>query len=69
MQRYAIERTQRANIDLYTIYNYIFFNLANPIAADNFINKILKSISRLEIFPFMGKRLQNTNLRFIYYLI
>ena len=67
MQRFKIKRTQRANIDLYSIYNYIFFNLANPIAADSFINKILKSISRLEIFPFMGKRYSDTNLRFIYF--
>ena len=67
MQKYKIERTQRANIDLYKIYNYIFFDLANPIAADNFINKILKSISKLQIFPFMGKRYSNTNLKYIYF--
>lgn len=64
---YAIKRTQQANIDLYKIYNYIFFDLANPIAADNFKIKILKSISRLQIFPYMGKRYNQTNLRYIYF--
>ena len=64
---YGIKRTQQANIDLYKIYNYIFFNLANPIAADNFRADILKSISNLQIFPFMGKRYNKTEFRFIYF--
>lgn len=64
---YAIKRTQRANIDLYKIYNYIFFDLANPIAADNFKIKILKSISNLEYFPYMGKKISNSNIRYIYF--
>ena len=67
MRKYKIIRTQRSNIDLYKIYNYIFFDLANPIAADNFISKILKSISNLQMFPFMGKRFNQTNLRYIYF--
>ena len=62
---YRIKRTKQANIDLYEIYNYIFFNLANPIAANNFIIQILKSISNLEYFPYMGKKVLNSNLRFI----
>ena len=62
---YRIKRTEQANIDLYKIYNYIFFDLANPIAANNFILKILKSISNLEYFPYMGKKVSNSNLRFI----
>ena len=53
---YEIKRTQQANIDLYKIYNYIFFNLANPIAADNFRANILKPISYLKYFPYMGKK-------------
>lgn len=64
---YRIKRTEQANIDLYKIYNYIFFDLANPIAANNFILKILKSISNLEYFPYMGKKVSNSNLRFIRY--
>lgn len=48
-------------------YNYIYYNLANPIAAANFKNKIPKTISYLQIFPFMGKRYYETNLRFIYF--
>ena len=66
---YRIILTQRAKLDFKSAYNYIYYNLENPIAAKSFKDKILKSISRLEIFPFMGKSLQNTNLRFIYYLI
>ncbi len=64
---YEIKRTPQANIDLYKIYNYIFFDLANPIAADNFKVKILKSISYLKYFPYMGKKLSNSNIRFIYF--
>lgn len=64
---YEIKRTQQANIDLYKIYSYIFFNLANPIAADNFRVDILKLISNLHIFPFMGKRYNKTEFRFIYF--
>ena len=62
-----ITYTQRARIDIWSTYNYIFFNLANPIAARKFKDKIPKTISYLQIFPFMGKRFQNTNLRFIYF--
>lgn len=62
---YEIKRTQQANIDLYKIYNYIFFNLANPIAADNFRINILKPISYLKYFPEMGKKVLNSNIRFI----
>ena len=64
---YGIKRTQQANIDLYKIYNYIFFNLANPIAANSFKVKILKSISYLEYFPYMGKKISNSNIRYIYF--
>lgn len=64
---YEIKRAPQANIDLYKIYNYIFFDLANPIAADNFKVKILKSISYLKYFPYMGKKLSNSNIRFIYF--
>ena len=64
---YKIVYTQRARIDIKDTYDYIFFNLANPIAARKFKDKIPKTISYLKIFPFMGKKFQNTNLRFIYF--
>ena len=64
---YRIRRTKQANIDLYRIYAYILFDLANPIAADNFISRILKSISNLEYFPYMGKKISNSNVRYIYF--
>ncbi len=59
--------TKRAKIEIQNLYNYIFFNLANPIAAHNFRINIIKSISNLQIFPFMGKRYNKTNFRFIYF--
>ena len=62
-----IDYSERAVIDLNDTYNYIYYDLVNPIAASRFRSQIPKSISRLEIFPFMGKRFQNTNLRFIYF--
>ena len=64
---YRIILTQRAKIDFESAYNYIYYDLANPIAAKKFKDKIPKTISYLQIFPFMGKRFQNTNLRFIYF--
>lgn len=64
---YRIRRTRQSNIDLYRQYNYIFFDLANPIAANNFINRILKSISKLEYLPYRGKKVSNSNIRYIYF--
>ena len=58
---------KKAKIELENAYNYIFFYLANPIAANNFRVGLLKSISNLQIFPFMGKRYNKTEFRFIYF--
>lgn len=58
---------KRAKIELQNAYNYIFFNLANPIVANSFKVKILKSISYLEYFPYMGKKISNSNIRYIYF--
>ena len=62
---YRVIYTQRAKIELQNSYNYIFFNLANPIAAHKFKSNIIKLISNLEYFPYMGKKSSNSNLRFI----
>lgn len=64
---YKVELSERAIIDLNEIYNYIYYNLVNPIVAIRFREQIPKSISRLEIFPFMGKRYYETDLRLIYF--
>ena len=64
---YRIIYTQRSKIDLQSSYNYIYFNLVNPIAANRFKQNIIKSISNLQIFPFMGKKYNKTNLRYIYF--
>lgn len=64
---YRIVYAQRAKIELQNSYNYIFFNLANPIAARNFKFKIIKTISNLEYFPYMGKKILNSNIRYIYF--
>ena len=63
----TIEYSERAVIDLNDTYNYIYYVLVNPIAASRFRSQIPKTISYLQIFPFIGKRFQNTNLRFIYF--
>ena len=62
---YRVIYTQRAKIELQNSYNYIYFNLANSIAARKFKVNIIKSISNLEYFPYMGKKVLNSNLRFI----
>ena len=64
---YKIIYTQRAKIELQNAYNYIYFNLVNTIAANRFKQNIIKSISNLQMFPFMGKRFNQTNLRYIYF--
>ena len=64
---YEIIYTQRARIDIRSAYNYMFYNLTNPIAARKFKDKIPKTISYLQIFPYMGKKYINTNLIFIYF--
>ena len=64
---YRIIYTQRAKIELHNTYNYIYFNLANPIAAKKFKFNIIKSISNLEYFPYMGKKISNSNIRYIYF--
>ena len=62
---YKVEFTERAIIDLNDIYNYIYYNLVNPIVAIRFRQQIPKSISKLENFPYIGKKVLNSNLRFI----
>ena len=57
--------TKRAKVELQNLYNYIYFNLANPLAAKKFKNNIIKSISNLEYFPYMGKKLFNSNFRYL----
>ena len=64
---YGIDYSERAIIDLNDIYNYIYYELVNPIAAMRFRNQIPRSISNLKIFPFMGKRYNQTESRFIYF--
>lgn len=61
----TVTYTERAKIELQNSYDYIYFNLANPIAAHKFKVNIIKSISNLEYFPYMGKKVLNSNLRFI----
>ncbi|MGN1271227.1 MAG: type II toxin-antitoxin system RelE/ParE family toxin [Clostridia bacterium] len=51
---YKIIYTKRAKVELENLYNYIYFNLANPIAAKRFKTNIIKPISNLESFPYMG---------------
>lgn len=62
---YKVIFTKRAKIELENAYNYIYFNLVNPIAAKRFRIQIIKSISILELFPFMGKKYNQTNFRYI----
>lgn len=62
---YKIVSKPRAEQDLLNAYEYIFYNLSNPIAARNFISQIIKSISYLQYFPFMGAKFYNSNYRHI----
>mgnify|MGYP004655253263 CR=1 FL=1 len=62
---HKIKYTERAIIELNSIYNYIYYNLANPIAAIRFREQIPKPISNLEYFPYMGKKILNSNFRYL----
>ncbi len=57
--------TKRAKVELENLYNYIYFNLANPIAAKRLKANIIKPISNLEYFPYMGKKISNSNFRYL----
>lgn len=58
--------TKRAKVELENLYNYIYFNLANPIAAKRFkVSNIIKPISNLEYFPYMGKKILNSKFRYL----
>ena len=57
--------TKRAKVELENLYNYIYFNLANPIAAKRLKANIIKPISNLEYFPYMGKKILNSNFRYL----
>ena len=62
---HKIKYTERAIIELNSIYNYIYYNLANPIAAIIFREQIPKPISNLDYFPYMGKKILNSNFRYL----
>ncbi len=57
--------TKRAKVELENLYNYIYFNLANPIVAKRFKANIIKPISNLEYFPYMGKKILNSKFRYL----
>lgn len=57
--------TKRAKVELENLYNYIYFNRANPIAAKRFKANIIKPISNLEYFPYMGKKILNSKFRYL----
>ena len=57
--------TKRAKVELENLYNYIYFNLANTIAAKRFKANIIKPISNLEYFPYMGKKILNSKFRYL----
>ena len=57
--------TKRAKVELENLYNYIYFNLANPIAAKRLKANIIKPISKLEYFPYMGNKISNSNFRYL----
>lgn len=54
--------TNKAESDLDEIIRYIKVDLANPIAASNFIDCLLKSIDEIERFPESGSLVNNEYL-------
>ena len=57
--------TKRAKVELENLYNYIYFILAKQIVAKRFKANIIKPISNLEYFPYMGKKILNSKFRYL----
>lgn len=51
--------------DINQIFNYIKSDLSNPKAASNIKNDIFNGIERLQNHPKLGKKLRNTDYRYI----
>ncbi|MCL1824241.1 MAG: type II toxin-antitoxin system RelE/ParE family toxin [Oscillospiraceae bacterium] len=47
----------RAFRDIAEIKSFICEEYNNPVAADRITNRIIKSYKQLEMFPYIGKRL------------
>ena len=65
-KKYYVEYLPVAKEDLFSIVEYI--QIDDPSAAQNFLNQIDESISKLETFPYMGSvpkdiRLMHLNYR------
>ena len=51
MNEYFVLLTPLAKQQLQSIYNYIAYDLANPVAADTFLKRMEEAFSGLSIFP------------------
>jgi len=64
-KKYKIEYLPIAKEDLIDILDYI--KKDNPTAAANFIEKIDKAISKLELFPLIGTKPKDERLQMLGY--
>ena len=62
---YNIHYTNRFTNKMDQIYNYILYELQNPISAYNFKIKLMQTISILYYFPQAGPKFQNTKYRYL----
>ena len=51
MKIYQVIISEEARCDLNSIYEYIAFDVENPIGADKVINSIINKCARLSVFP------------------
>ena len=50
--KYSYHLTNSAKKDLNEIYEYVYFNLGNPLSAKNLIHKFEKAFESVLIMPF-----------------
>lgn len=68
MKQYKIYFTREAKFDLNKMYDYIAFDLHEPITAEKQYGRIIKNIGKLDILPervkiMEGKRANKLKLR------
>ena len=64
-EQYKITYTDTTKRKLYSIYNYIKYDLSNSIAAYHFYNSIIGKIQILQYFPYGFPHFNEQNIRYL----
>ena len=67
IDKYKVRGEKIAHIDFKNSYNYIKYNLCNPIAAINYKEELKNKINSLESLPYRGAVYGNEFKRYLIY--